>query len=82
MEMIRGRVLIAGKANGEVLRLTEPMSFWGGVDPATGVLTNPRGLAPGESVTGPSKLTGRAFSVGYQSPSATSSGVEGSSPQG
>ncbi len=52
MEMIRGRVLIAGEANGEVLRLTEPMSFWGGVDPATGVLNDPRGLALDESVTG------------------------------
>ncbi len=68
MEMIRGRVLIAGEANGEVLRLTEPMSFWGGVDPATGVLTNPRGLAPGESVTG--RILVLAATAGSSSSSA------------
>ena len=28
--------LVNGKANGEVLKLDEPLSFWGGVDPQTG----------------------------------------------
>ncbi|MDJ0948969.1 MAG: DUF126 domain-containing protein [Alphaproteobacteria bacterium] len=38
----RGRVLVAGDAAGPLLRLTEPISFWGGVDPATGRITDPR----------------------------------------
>lgn len=38
MELTRGRVLIPGEAEGEVLRLVEPISFWGGVDSDTGSL--------------------------------------------
>lgn len=30
------RPLLSGRARGEVLRLDEPLSFWGGVDPGTG----------------------------------------------
>lgn len=33
---MRGRVLFAGTGEGELLALTEALSFWGGVDPATG----------------------------------------------
>ena len=36
------RILVDGNATGEVLRLTAPISFWGGVDPATGeIIANP-----------------------------------------
>lgn len=31
-----------GRASGPVLRLGAPISFWGGVDPATGRITDPR----------------------------------------
>lgn len=31
-----GRTLVAGKAHGPLLRLTEALSFWGGMDVATG----------------------------------------------
>ena len=34
--------LVNGKANGEVLKLDEPLSFWGGVDPQTGEITDLR----------------------------------------
>jgi uncharacterized protein len=34
----RGRVLVAGEAAGRALVLTEPLSLWGGLDPATGLL--------------------------------------------
>jgi predicted aconitase with swiveling domain len=34
--MPEGRTLVAGTARGRVLVLDEPLSFWGGVDPATG----------------------------------------------
>jgi hypothetical protein len=36
--MADARTLCPGDAEGSVLVLTEPLSFWGGVDPATGEL--------------------------------------------
>jgi predicted aconitase with swiveling domain len=33
---------IAGEAQGEVLKLRKPISFWGGVDPKTGRISDPR----------------------------------------
>jgi predicted aconitase with swiveling domain len=33
-----GRTLVAGRAVGTAVVLDEPLSFWGGLDPATGVL--------------------------------------------
>ena len=38
----RGEPVIAGDASGPLLRLAEPISFWGGVDPHTGAITQPR----------------------------------------
>ncbi len=35
---IQGMVLNPGSAAGEVIRLDEPLSFWGGYDPATGMV--------------------------------------------
>jgi uncharacterized protein len=34
--MTEARTLVAGEAKGPALVLDEPLSFWGGVDPATG----------------------------------------------
>jgi hypothetical protein len=34
--MPENRTLVAGSAEGEVLVLEEPLSFWGGIDPVTG----------------------------------------------
>lgn len=36
--MISARVLHDGEAKGPVLRLTQPLSFWGAFDPATGAI--------------------------------------------
>ena len=33
---MEGRVLMSGSASGAALVLDEPLSFWGGLDPATG----------------------------------------------
>jgi uncharacterized protein len=33
---------IAGRAEAELLRLAKPISFWGGVDPTTGRISDPR----------------------------------------
>ncbi len=42
MTALRGEVLIPGTADAPVLRLAKPISFWGGVDPFSGRITDPR----------------------------------------
>jgi predicted aconitase with swiveling domain len=49
---MRGRVLVDGAGEGPLLRLVEPISFWGGVDPATARLTDPRHPQHGVSIAG------------------------------
>ena len=36
--MPEGRTLVPGEARGPALVLSEPLSFWGGLDPATGAI--------------------------------------------
>jgi predicted aconitase with swiveling domain len=50
--MRTGRVLIAGEAEGPLLRLAAPLSLWGGVDPASGLITQPRHPDHGRSIAG------------------------------
>ena len=40
--MLRAVPQIAGHAEGEVLKLAQPISFWGGVDPKSGRISDPR----------------------------------------
>jgi predicted aconitase with swiveling domain len=47
-----GRVLAPGTASAEVIVLDEPLSLWGGLDPATGALIEPRHPQRGASLTG------------------------------
>jgi predicted aconitase with swiveling domain len=49
---VKGRVLADGAADGVALVLGEPLSFWGGVDPATGAIVDVRHPQVGASVTG------------------------------
>lgn len=35
---VEGEVLFPGRAEGRLLRLTAPLSFWGGIDPLTGCI--------------------------------------------
>ena len=44
--------MVPGEAVGEVLRLDEPLSFWGGMDPSTGRVIARRPPQVGESITG------------------------------
>ncbi len=39
---LQGRLLLPGAAAGPVLKLAAPISFWGGVDPDTGKISDPR----------------------------------------
>ena len=45
-------VLVAGVAAGPVLVLEEPLSFWGGLDPASGAIIDRRHPQVGRIVTG------------------------------
>ena len=45
-------MLIEGAGSGPLLRLTAPLSFWGGVDPKTGRISDPRHPQHGQSVAG------------------------------
>ena len=38
MEQLKGRIIYKGKAEGEALVTSQPISFYGGVDPTTGVV--------------------------------------------
>lgn len=49
---LQARVLIDGQAAGPVLKLARPISFWGGVDPATGRITQPAHPDFGANVAG------------------------------
>ena len=46
-----GRVLVPGDASGTLLRLRSSISFWGGVDPHTGHVSDPRHPNYGDSIT-------------------------------
>jgi predicted aconitase with swiveling domain len=47
-----GRFLVEGPVNGTALVLAEPLSFWGGLDPATGEIVEANHSQRGEVVTG------------------------------
>jgi predicted aconitase with swiveling domain len=49
---VRGRVLAGGVAAGAALVLEEPLSLWGGLDPATGAIIDARHVQRGATVTG------------------------------
>lgn len=49
---IQGRVLVPGTASGRVLKLSAPLSLWGGLSPETGQIIDQRHPQRGESVTG------------------------------
>lgn len=49
---VDGLTLCAGDADGELLWLDEPLSFWGGTDLATGLITDVHHPQCGTSLTG------------------------------
>jgi predicted aconitase with swiveling domain len=49
---IRGRGVVPGAVEGEALVSHEPISGWGGIDPARGVIIEPRHELFGECFTG------------------------------
>jgi uncharacterized protein len=49
---LAGCGVVPGIAKGEVLVTSQPISFWGGVDPASGLINDPRHDLFGQSVAG------------------------------
>ena len=50
--MPEARTLVAGTAEGRALVLDEPLSFWGGIDPANGDIIDGRHPQHGANVAG------------------------------
>lgn len=50
--ILRGRKVMGGQAEAEALVSAEPVSFYGGVDPVTGCVTEPGHCCCGEKVSG------------------------------
>jgi uncharacterized protein len=51
-QSIEGRVLFPGSASGPLLKLSAPLSLWGGIDPATGTIIHARHPERGRNVRG------------------------------
>jgi len=51
-QKIAGCGIVAGIAKGQVLATSEPISFWGGVDPATSSINDLRHELLGQSIAG------------------------------
>jgi predicted aconitase with swiveling domain len=68
MPELSSRVLIAGEARAPLLKLESNISFWGGIDPTTGVVIDSRHPQSGECVDG--KVLAMNRSIGSSSGSA------------
>ena len=64
--ILKGRKVMGGDAEGEALVSTEPVSFYGGVDPVSGCVTEPGHCCCGEKITGKVFVfpTGKGSTVG------------------
>lgn len=64
--ILKGRKVVGGFAEGEALVSVEPVSFYGGVDPVTGCVTEPGHCCCGENITGKVFVfpTGKGSTVG------------------
>ena len=63
---LRGRKVVGGYAEGEALVSRDPVSFYGGVDPETGVVTEPGHAVEGRNISGKVFVfpTGKGSTVG------------------
>ena len=51
-EILKCRSLVGGHGCGKILATQQSLSFWGGVDPATGMINDPRHELFDQSITG------------------------------
>ena len=63
---LKGRIIYKGKGEGEALTTTQPISFYGGVDPNTGIVIEKGHELQGQSVKGKVLVfpTGKGSTVG------------------
>jgi hypothetical protein len=63
---LKGRKVMGGNAEGEALVSRDPVSFYGGVDPVTGCVTEPGHCCCGKNITGKVFIfpTGKGSTVG------------------
>lgn len=66
---LAGTPVVGGEAAGELLVTAEPLSFWGGLDPASGEIIDRRHELSGQC------LTGRILAVPHGRGSCSASGV-------
>ncbi|MDP2968147.1 MAG: DUF126 domain-containing protein [Deltaproteobacteria bacterium] len=50
--ILKGCGVVSGNAEGEILASSQPISFWGGVDPRTGCIHDPGHDLFGQSISG------------------------------
>lgn len=64
--ILKGRKVVGGTAEGEALISKDPVSFYGGVDPDTGIITEPGHSLCGKCITGKVFVfpTGKGSTVG------------------
>jgi len=64
--IIKGRKIVGGEAEGTALVSRDPVSFYGGVDPVTGIVTEKGHAVEGECITGRVFVfpTGKGSTVG------------------
>jgi predicted aconitase with swiveling domain len=64
--ILRGRKVVGGSAEGVALVSSDPVSFYGGVDPDTGFIIEPGHACYGESISGKIFVfpTGKGSTVG------------------
>ena len=63
---LTGRKVMGGTSEGEALVSTDSVSFYGGVDPVTGIITDPGHSCHGKNITGKVFVfpTGKGSTVG------------------
>lgn len=64
--ILRGRKVVGGTAEGKALVSSDPVSFYGGVDPNTGIITEPEHVLCGKCITNKVFVfpTGKGSTVG------------------
>src|SRR4051812_6600555 len=67
--MIAGRIVVAGRAEGDALVTSEPLSFWGGYDFHTGAIIDRHHPLAGV------RATGRILAVPFSKGSSTTTAV-------
>ena len=51
-KILKGCCVVPGRYEGEVLLTSQPISFWGGVDPKSGCINDPRHELFGQPISG------------------------------